>query len=169
MGIREGLTAGMMGIDAEGRPVVYPWGVFGAGYVLPSKAEYHRLQRLVAAWIAAVAVGVYGVGTLFGSVAMLAYASGLTGGAAAFLARKLRGLPRVPRPAPRSHFRRMATSSHPLLLWGMVLFCAGLAMLAFEMGRTGRASAGPVAAVALFAGAGLAQFGWMLLLRRRDR
>jgi hypothetical protein len=41
------LTTGYIKTGADGRKILYPWGVFGKGYAFPSDAAYERLNDLL--------------------------------------------------------------------------------------------------------------------------
>ena len=41
------LTTGYIKTDADGRKILYPWGIFGKGYAFPSDAAYERLNDLL--------------------------------------------------------------------------------------------------------------------------
>jgi hypothetical protein len=50
MGFFESLPSSSFKIDADGRRLFYPFGLFGAGDVVPSPEEYERLREKKSNW-----------------------------------------------------------------------------------------------------------------------
>ena len=44
MGYFEAIAASSFTIDSEGRPVLFPWGMPGMGYMVPTHQEYEQLR-----------------------------------------------------------------------------------------------------------------------------
>jgi hypothetical protein len=164
------LTTGCIKTGADGRKIVYPWGRYGNGYIIPSNDAYERLNDLLKIYIV-VGIWLLLPITIPGQYAFAAIIMALWLALYWIWMRfELRGLERTQeRLTFREGFTNIARLMPRWLLWvevtlAVVLVASAILTLIIEPGKWMIAFAGIV-----FFGLGMVMFIAMLVMQRRLR
>lgn len=178
----DGLFAGFTKTAADGRRIIYPWGVFGRGYVIASADDEERLKKAYAVFLVAGVI-LMGAGSAFlGAVVMLTGAAsilsegfGVLGAGALILVgfgiaqRRLTATmePAGERLSLTEAYRAQAIRHGPARQWsgiimGVFLICIGI-IGSVNVPEENRLA---VAILAVIGVPFVAFFGWMLVLSR---
>lgn len=166
-GYADAVFAGFTKTAADGRKVIYPWGVLGRGYVLANEDDEKRLRQLFAVYLVVVTVVMAVAFSLGGYLGGLGAVALMLLGYAIYAVRlTARMEPTGERLPLIEAYRAQACSHSSRRLWswtltGIFLVCLGALMSVLTPeNRTGLAF---LIVVGIFCAA---FGGWMLLLRR---